>query len=88
MQHLGDERQTPTAVLAGVHELLYLIAQFGSRIVANQTPRATQNISVAQVVDLGLDFFYSTPEADREPRGIKDRGWIAVKEHQNIPRQK
>jgi hypothetical protein len=62
VQNLGDERQAPASILAGIDELLDLVAKLRSGIVANEATRAAQNISVAQVVDFRLDFFDATPQ--------------------------
>jgi hypothetical protein len=88
VQYERDEREASTPVLARVDELRYLVAQLVGRLVANQAARALEDAAFAQRIDLRFDFLDTTPEARRESRFVEDRIGIAVKEHEDIPRQK
>jgi hypothetical protein len=88
MEDERDEGQAPTAILARLDELPHLNAQLRSRFVADEPAGALKYAAVAELLDLGIDFFGPATQPGSESRGVKHGIRIAVKEHEDIPRQK
>jgi hypothetical protein len=88
MQYLGYEGQAPAPVLAGLDELLNLVSDLGSGIVADETSRAVQDSPVAQVVYFGFDLLDASAQPRGKPGSVEHRGGIPMKEHEDVPSQK
>lgn len=88
MQDQRDERQSPTAVLTGGHELADCDAELRGRSIPDQPSGTLHDVGIAQHVDLRFDFLDTPAQSRRESCDVEHGIGIAVKEHEDIPRQK
>ena len=88
MQHQCDQCESPAAILTRPHELGDISPELRRGTIADETPGTVNDPTVAKGLDLGLDLFHSATEARGKSRRIEYGIRVAVKEHEDIPRQK
>lgn len=88
MKDQRDECQSTPAILTRGNELADRRAEFRSRSISNQPSGTLHKVSIAQQLDLRFDFLDSASKSRSEPWGIQHGIRVAVKEHEDIPRQK